>query len=64
MGSTALAPAIFAAQLLGVVPDSPALLLHSSQGYLGIEMRDVDNDRASALKLKDASGAEVTYRRP
>src|SRR5271156_3260380 len=61
MGSTALAPAIFAAQLLGVVPDSPALLLHSSQGYLGIEMRDVDNDRASALKLKDASGAEVTY---
>src|SRR5271155_2475210 len=61
MGSTALAPAIFAAQLLGVVPDSPALLLHSSQGYLGIEMRDVDNDRASSLKLKDASGAEVTY---
>jgi len=61
MGSTALAPAIFAAQLLGVVSDSPALLLHSSQGYLGIEMRDVDADRASALKLKDASGAEVTY---
>jgi membrane-associated protease RseP (regulator of RpoE activity) len=61
MGSTAFAPAIFAAQLLGVVPDSPALLLHSSQGYLGIEMRDVDNDRASSLKLKDASGAEVTY---
>jgi len=61
MGSTALAPAIFAAQLLGVVSDSPALLLHSSQGYLGIEMRDVDNDRASALKLKDTAGAEVIY---
>src|SRR5277367_2174851 len=61
MGSAALAPAIFAAQLLGVVSDSPALLLHSSQGYLGIEMRDLDNDRATALKLKDAAGAEVIY---
>ena len=61
IGSTALTPAIFAAQLLGVVPDSPALLLHSSQGYLGIEMHDIDNDRVDALKLKDASGAEVTY---
>ncbi len=61
LGSAAFAPAIFAAQLLGVVSDSPALLLHSSQGYLGIEMRDVDNDRASTLKLKDAAGAEVIY---
>ena len=59
--SAALVPVACTAQLLGIVPDSSALLLHSSQGYLGIEMRDIDNDRASTLKLKDAGGAEVVY---
>jgi serine protease Do len=57
--TAALAPAAYAAQLLFVGPDSPALLIHSSQGYLGIEMRDIDNDRAAALKLKDVNGAEI-----
>ena len=60
LGSAALTPATFAAQLLEVLPDPSALMIHSSQGYLGIEMRDVDNDRATALKLKTVTGAEVT----
>jgi len=59
IGSTVIAPATFAAQLL-IVPDSSALMFRTSQGYLGIEMRDIDNDRVAALKLKDASGVEVT----
>ena len=57
----ALAPAASAAQLLGVMPESSALLLRSSQSYLGVETHDIDNDRASALKLKDPTGAEITY---
>jgi predicted metalloprotease with PDZ domain len=32
---------------------------HSSQGYLGIVCSDVTNDRASALKLKEAAGTEI-----
>ncbi len=59
-GSAALAQPTLSAQLFNILPESPALALHSSQGYLGIEMRDIDNERASALKLKDVSGAEVT----
>ena len=39
--------------------ESTALLTHSSQGYLGVVGSDVDNDRASALKLRDATGAEI-----
>ena len=33
---------------------------HDSQGYLGVDLRDIDADQASALKLKDTHGAEVT----
>ncbi len=36
------------------------LLSNSSQGYLGVGLRDVDNERAGALKLKDPHGAEIT----
>lgn len=39
--------------------DTPAMLGHSSQSYLGIDIRDVDNNRAAALKLKDPTGAEI-----
>ena len=39
--------------------DTPAMLGHSSQSYLGIDIRDVDNNRAAALKLKDPNGAEI-----
>jgi serine protease Do len=34
-------------------------LLYDAQGYLGVYLRDVDSERATALRLKDAHGAEV-----
>jgi S1-C subfamily serine protease len=37
-----------------------ALLLGNSQGYLGVELGDVDAQKAQALKLKDAHGALIT----
>jgi serine protease Do len=41
--------------------DSAHLLLsNGSQGYLGVGLRDVDSERAAALKLKDPHGAEIT----
>jgi len=37
------------------------LLLHSrSQGFLGVDVGDVGQDRVSALHLKDTHGAEIT----
>jgi len=36
------------------------LLTHSSQGYLGVLVTDVDNDSATKLKLKEARGALIT----
>ncbi|HEX3438524.1 MAG TPA: PDZ domain-containing protein [Pseudacidobacterium sp.] len=47
------------AQPVSIFTDTPAYLSHSSQGYLGIDMHDIDNDRATALKLKDVHGAEI-----
>lgn len=44
-----------AALLAGHTP-----LLRSSQGYLGVELADLDSDRAQALKLKSTHGALVT----
>jgi serine protease Do len=38
---------------------SHEFLLHSSPGYLGVDVRDVDQDRVTALKLKDGHGAEI-----
>ena len=38
--------------------DSP--LLASSQGYLGVDLADVDNEKAQALKLKELRGALIT----
>ena len=34
-------------------------LFYTSQGYLGVNFKEVDADRATALKLKDTHGAEV-----
>jgi serine protease Do len=42
-----------------LVQDTPALLGHNSQGYLGILPEDIDSDRAAALKLKETAGVEV-----
>jgi serine protease Do len=38
----------------------PDFLLYSAQGYLGVDLKEIDSDRISALRLKDAHGAEVT----
>jgi hypothetical protein len=40
---------------------NPLLLLHSSsQGYLGVDLADVDQEKAQALKLKEVRGAVIT----
>lgn len=57
----AIGPEKNGAQLVSVNQDTPAMLLHGSQGYLGVEIRDIDNDRATALKLKTPTGAEIVY---
>ena len=36
------------------------LLTHSSQGYLGVLVTDVDSDSATKLKLKEVRGALIT----
>jgi len=35
-------------------------LSHASQGYLGVEIADVDQEKAQQLKLKDVRGAVIT----
>jgi Trypsin-like serine proteases, typically periplasmic, contain C-terminal PDZ domain len=39
---------------------SDAAFISGSQGYLGVELVDVDNEKAQALKLKEARGAVIT----
>jgi membrane-associated protease RseP (regulator of RpoE activity) len=39
---------------------SPLLLRGSSQGYLGVWVDDVDNEKAQNLKLKEVRGAVIT----
>ena len=39
---------------------NPLLHASSSQGYLGVWVDDVDNDRAQSLKLKEVRGALIT----
>jgi C-terminal processing protease CtpA/Prc len=40
---------------------APSKLLHSSsQGYLGVDLADVDQEKAQALKLKEVRGAVIT----
>jgi len=44
-----------------VLQDPSPMLLHSnSQGYLGVDVADVDQDKAQALKLKEVRGAVIT----
>jgi C-terminal processing protease CtpA/Prc len=59
----ALAPHAARAQAndLGPLVESSNPVLHSSsQGYLGVEIVDVDTDKAQALKLKEPHGAVIT----
>ncbi len=63
LGSLGLAAPAYAAigegQFFSTMKDSPAYLAHPSQGYLGVDIRDIDGDRVSSLKLKEAKGAEI-----
>jgi len=47
--------------LAPMIDDSSTLLAHSSNaGYLGVDVADVDADKAQTLKLKDVRGAVIT----
>jgi serine protease Do len=37
----------------------PDFMMYSSQGYLGVDLREIDHDRVNALRLKDTHAAEV-----
>ena len=43
-----------------IVDGADPLLLTTSQGYLGVELADVDNEKAQSLKLKEVRGALIT----
>ena len=48
-------------QLAQFLEEPTPLLLHSaSQGYLGVDLADVDQEKAQALKLKEVRGAVIT----
>lgn len=46
-------------QMVTVIDETPALLMHASQGYLGVTINDIDAGRANDLHLKDVRGAEI-----
>jgi len=49
------------AQIGQLLDNSKLFLLHSrAQGYMGVYVGDVDQERATALHLKDTHGAEIT----
>src|SRR5690242_19665021 len=56
-----IAPSLVPAELPQAVLDSNArvVLASASQGYLGVNVRDVDPDRAEKEKLSNPTGAEV-----
>jgi serine protease Do len=60
----AMTPPTSLAQGRGItqVLEEPSPMLHSgsSQGYLGVDLADVDQSRAQALKLKEVRGAVIT----
>lgn len=59
-GGALLVPLAAGADLRPASNTTQWLLSNGSQGYLGVGIHDVDNDRAAALKLKDPHGAEIT----
>jgi membrane-associated protease RseP (regulator of RpoE activity) len=62
-GVSMMTPPAASAQARGMVrlfDESSPLLHSSSQGYLGVELADVDQQKSQALKLKDVRGAVVT----
>jgi serine protease Do len=60
LGSLLFSPAGWAlGDALNLPANMPEFLLYSAQGYLGVDLGEVDNERANALHLKDAHAAEV-----
>ncbi len=57
-----MAPPGAAAQAAKIAQMLPGIkpLLSSSQGYLGVDLTDVDQEKAQALKLKEVRGAVIT----
>jgi S1-C subfamily serine protease len=50
-----------ARRIVVLFEEASPLLLHSgSQGYLGVDLADVDQEKAQALKLKEIRGAIIT----
>jgi serine protease Do len=48
-------------QIVELLQGTSPLLLHgSSQGYLGVDVADIDQEKAQTLKLKDVHGALIT----
>ena len=48
-------------QIVELLQDPSPLAVHAStQGYLGVDLADVDQEKAQALKLKDVRGAVIT----
>jgi hypothetical protein len=49
-------------QITEILQEPSPLLLHasSSQGYLGVDLGDVDQEKAQTLKLKEVRGAVIT----
>jgi membrane-associated protease RseP (regulator of RpoE activity) len=49
-----------AVKIAQIFQEHSPLLLSSSQGYLGVDVSDVDQEKAQALKLKEVRGAVIT----
>jgi serine protease Do len=48
-------------QLVQILEEPALLLLHSrAQGFLGVDVGDVEQDRVQTMHLKDTHGAEIT----
>jgi len=62
--SVAVMPRAAQAQAQEMAPmfeDSSPLAIHTAPaGYLGVDVVDVDSDKAQTLKLKDVHGAVIT----
>ncbi|MGP8268828.1 MAG: PDZ domain-containing protein [Terracidiphilus sp.] len=49
-----------ATKIAQIMQATGPLLLASSQGYLGVDLTDVDQEKAQSLKLKEMRGAVIT----
>jgi serine protease Do len=50
---------LLAAALFCTLPGQASAPARSTQGYLGVDLRDVTDDQIAPLKLKDTRGAEI-----